>query len=277
MRFGGKTKSTDDDLEMIDGVDEAEIDAEEEATQRPLTSSFLSGAGSAGAPGSPGVAPEADLDYSSLGEGSRLFSKSTLLVVLIMAIAAGSLYAMHLSQVDHTATDEQKRSEARIDQLMAQLSQGADNGTLTKQGIDAMFKDMDSVLGWLNNDRTESQVPVEFTRRNPFALLASKTETPKVGATKVDPEAVRIAALRAKLDTEIRTFKLQSVVPGGRSPVAIVNNKIVQVGAKLGSFTLVEIKDVGVVLEAEGQQFSLSLERDPNKPNDNGVRRVNDP
>mgnify|MGYP007059449291 CR=1 FL=1 len=273
MRFGGKSKSNDDELDMLDEDNVLdELNGEEEAIQQPLTSSFLSGGGDAGVPG---AMADADLDYSSLSEGSKLFSKSTMLVVLIMAVAGGSLYAMHLSQVDHTATPEQKQAEARIDQLMAQISQSPGTG-LSKEGIDNMFRDMDSVLGWLSNDRTKSQVPVEFTRRNPFALAMKKQEAAGPVKPKEDPEEVRLKALQAKLESEARTLKLQSVVPGGRTPVAIINNKIVQVGATLGSFKLVEIKDVGVLLEAEGFQFTLSLQRDPNTPNAIGRRRDGD-
>lgn len=209
-----------------------------------------------------GDAP-ADLDYSSLGEGSKVFNKSTLLIVAILVVAAGSLYAMRMTQGDTSVSEEQKKSEARVEQLMSQLKSPA--GLSADHPLKKGLADTETILQVLDHNPSQRQVPVEFTKFNPFVLIVEQPKEQPVKPTE-DEAALRRAERMKKLDAEFAAFKLQSVVPTGRKPVAIINNKIVQLGEEIGSFKVKEIQNVTVTLEAEGKEFTLSLESDPNKP-----------
>lgn len=241
-----KGEDHDDELEGDDtGADKSGDSAEE-----PNALTLMGVMGGAGG--------DADLDLQSMSEGSRLLNRGTMLVLAVVIIAAGALYGMRMSQSDAGTSEEVKSAEAKIDKLMAK-----------KVSVDGALGDTEVILTVLNDDRTRRQVPIEFTKQNPFLLLLeqAKAEGPaKAVKPAEDPEAIRRAELKQKLDAEFKKLNIQSVVPTGRTPVAIINNKILKVGQEIGSFTVKDIRNTTVVLEAEGQQYSLSLESDPNKP-----------
>ncbi len=247
--FKREKRKDDEHDEDLDG-DEAGAGDSAEAAEEPSSLTLMGVMG--------GVGGEADLDMQSMSEGSKLFNRGTLLVLAVVVIAAGALYGMRMSQSDAGTSDEIKSAEAKIDKLMAK-----------KVSVDGVLGDTEVILAVLNDDRTRRQVPIEFTKQNPFLLLLeqAKSEGPaKPVKPAEDPEVLRLAELKLKLDSEFKKLNLQSVVPTGRTPVAIINNKILQIGHDIGSFKIKDIRNTTVVLEAEGRQYSLSLESDPNKP-----------
>ena len=135
------------------------------------------------------------------------------------------------------------------------------------------MNDADFIIDQLDLDTTKRQVPVEFTKKNPFYLFVDQA-IPVADPVKPteDAEAKRIAELMKKLDAEMAKLKIQSILPNGRKPVAIIDNKIVQVGEAVGSFKVKEIQKLAVVLEAEGKEFILSIENDPNKADVKNVK-----
>ncbi len=253
MRFGpSKDDELDDDITSANAAG----GAEEEPSQIPL----MTGGGR----------PEGldgDIDYSSLDSGSKLFNKGTMLVVAIMLIAAGALYAMRVSQGDGKQSEEVRKSEAKVEQLMTQLKSAqalGGNHHLAKGSIEALLNDSEFIIAQLDVDPSKRQVPVEFTKKNPFYLFMERPID--AAPVKVEPNAEekRLAELMKKLETEISRMKIQSILPNGRKPVAIIDNKIVQVGEAVGNFRVKEIQKLAVILEADGKEFSLSIESDPN-------------
>ena len=253
MRFGkSKDEELDEDLDTTAG----ETDHEEEPSQVPL----MTGVGR----------PEgldSDIDYQSMGEGSKIFNKSTMLIVTVILIAAGALYAMRISQGDGKQSEDVRKSEAKIEQLMTQLKSaealGGDHN-LAKGSIDRLMNDAEFIISQLDVDPSKRQVPIEFTKKNPFQLFVERPV--ETVAVKVEPNAEekRQAELMKKLDNELARFKIQSILPNGRKPVAIIDGKIVQVGETIGSFKIKEIQKLAVILEAENKEFTLSIESDPN-------------
>lgn len=252
MRFG---KSKDEDLdEELPGLGDA--GAEEEPSQIPL----MTGVGRP-----EGI--DGDIDYSSLDGGSKLFSKGTMLIVAIMLIAAGALYAMRMSQGDGKQSEEVRKSEAKVEQLMTQLKSAqalGGNHNMAKGSIEALLNDSEFIIAQLDVDPTKRQVPVEFTKKNPFHLFIERPVDAPSAKVEPNAEEKRLAELMKKLDGEISRMKIQSILPNGRKPVAIIDNKIVQVGEAVGSFKVKEIQKLAVILEAEGKEFTLSIESDPN-------------
>jgi len=256
MRFG-KPKEHETDLDDIET-------AGEEPAQLPL----MMGARPEGLDG--------DIDLHSMSDGSKLFNKSTLLIVAVLLIAAGTIYAMRLSQGEKGQSEEVTKSEARIEQLMTQLKSSQAAGgdhRLAKGSIEALMNDAEFIIAQLDVDPTKRQVPVEFTKKNPFHLFIEQA-IPTAGPVKPkeDPEAKRLAELMKKLEGELARLKIQSILPNGRKPVAIIDNKIVQLGEAVGSFKVKEIQKLAVILEAEGKEFTLSIENDPNKADVKGVK-----
>ena len=251
MRFG---KSDDELEEELTGLDDA--GTEEEPSQIPL----MTGVGRP-----EGI--DGDIDYSSLDGGSKLMSKGTMLIVTIMLIAAGTLYAMRLSQGDNQQSEEVRKSEAKVEQLMTQLKSaqalGGDH-RMAKGSIEALLNDSEFIIAQLDVDPSKRQVPVEFTKKNPFYLFIERPVDAPVVKVEPNAEEKRLAELMKKLETEISRMKIQSILPNGRRPVAIIDNKIVQVGEAVGSFKVKEIQKLAVILEVDGKEFTLSIESDPN-------------
>lgn len=260
MRFGKQDDEMDD---LVDGTGDV-ADEGDEPSQIPL---MTGGIGSAAA---------GDIDYQSMSEGSKIFNKSTMLILAVLLIAAGALYAMRLSQGDNKQSEEARKSEAKIEQIMTQLksaeAMGGDH-SLAKSSIEALMNDAAFIISQLDVDPSKRQVPVEFTKKNPFFIFvdrAADAPTPKI---EPDLEAQKQAELIKRLETELSRFRIQSIIPTGPRPVAIIDNKIVQLGETVGSFKIKEIQKLAVVLTAEDRDFILSIESDPNKPE---IRRVRD-
>ncbi len=262
MRFGNtKEGPAEDEL----AEDALHGDGGEEPSQIPL----MTGVGR----------PEGldgDIDYRSMGEGSKLLNKGTLLILGVVLIAGGALYAMRLSQGDSGPTEEVKKADARIEQLMTQIKSSEAAGgdhKLARGSIEALMHDAEFIIAQLDVDPSKRQVPVEYTKKNPFYLFIDQAATPVAAKPSEDAEAKRLAEQQKQLAAELARFKLGSILPNGRKPVAIIDNKIVQVGEAVGSFKVKEIQKLAVVLESEnGTEFTLSIENDPNKPEIRGVK-----
>ena len=96
---------------------------------------------------------------------------------------------------------------------------------------EALMNDAEFIIAQLDVDPTKRQVPVEFTKKNPFYLFIEKAVAVAEPLKPTeDVEAKRKAELMKKLEGELARFKLQSILPNGRKPVAIIDNKIVQIG-----------------------------------------------
>lgn len=221
-----------------------------------------------GAGGRPEGMPEAnaDIDFDA-GGGSKSVSTSTLVVLLVASIAAGTLYLMRKSGTD-TSTIGGKEIEAKIEMALAKLSQPgamASQDPLQKGNLDKLFSDTDSIVHMFASDSTTRQVPIEFVKKNPFAMPMERTVVvPTATGEKVVVQRQDDFRER-KLREELKDLKLQTVMRG-RVPVAIINGNFVQVDQKVGSFTLKSIDDLGVKLEADGLSFSLTMEdKNPSK------------
>ena len=254
MRFG---KSKDEEIEEDIEAGDAAPEIEEEPSQVPL----MTGVGRPD-----GL--DSDIDYQSMGEGSKIFNKSTMLIVTVILIAAGALYAMRISQGDGKQSEDVRKSEAKIEQLMTQLKSAdalGGNHSLAKGSIDKLMNDAEFIISQLDVDPSKRQVPIEFTKKNPFYLFMERpVEAVATKAAEPNAEEKKQAELMKKLEGDLGRFKIQSILPNGRKPVAIIDGKIVQVGETIGSFKVKEIQKLAVILEAEGKEFTLSIESDPN-------------
>lgn len=194
-------------------------------------------------------------------------SGSTGMLVLLLAVVVGggALWAMRMAGSDEPVaaggTEAEQKIEAALQRLSAQQGDGSADATeATRHALDMLFKDTDEVIAMFANDPTRNQVGLEDLQKNPFKLLVprSESDSDEPEATPVD-EAERARQQRlAELENERSRLKVQSVLTGDPS-VAVINDRVVQVGDEVGSFTVSSIGQQGVRLSAEGQTFTLKL------------------
>ena len=240
-------------------INEMKTDGDETTANdhEPMTMSLMAGVAR------PDDLPEAsDLDLESMKGPSKLFSKSSMVIVLVFLIAAGTLYAMRLSQSD-SSDGAISDVEAKIDTALAKLSQIAamrSDDPIHPQNIDKLFESTEKVIELFNNDPTRLQVSIDNVQKNPF-VLGSEPTTTVPGNVPGTASDKRVDKRLAQLQKEVAELQLQSV-SGGRRPAAIISGEIMASGFKIGSFTVgkISVEHKAVQLVAEGHVFILTMD-----------------
>lgn len=197
-------------------------------------------------------------------QGVKL-NQSTMLLLVVLLIAGGSIYLMRLSQTEASTNGASKEVEARIEQAIAKLMNKdamAENDSLSRKNIDALLEKPEQVMSVLNADPSRKQVPLEFVQKNPFMLPSGKAVAAEVSE---GPAPARTNEISRKIEKELKELKLQSVMNGGRTPVALINNQLVQPGQTLGSFTVKAITGMTVELAIDDKVFKLNMEENPDQ------------
>ncbi len=148
-----------------------------------------------------------------MGEGSEKKSmKGMLIVVLVVGLAAGSLYSMHTLTKVTAASGRNDEIDATVDRFLKSVA-GAKNPDGTDRDPD-LVSGHNEIVKVLTNNYIEHQVELD---RNPFTFDIGD------GGDTGGPTNSRSAVERAfaKLD-------LKSVI-GGSRPLANINGKIVRV------------------------------------------------
>ncbi|MFW6060569.1 MAG: hypothetical protein ACODAQ_10325 [Phycisphaeraceae bacterium] len=199
-----------------------------------------------------------DSDFADVdGAGGSGISQSTILVVVVLVIAVGSLYAMRLTQGDLSDTDSQ--IEAKIEQTLIKLgnpeAMSADS-PLRPENLQALFRDTDQIISTLEIDLTGRQVPSDEIQKNPFELAIDRSQP-------ADPDAAagRRQAELERLREELSQLNLQSVMGDGDGAIAVIGGEFYQVGQTVGSFeiTAVDGSNSTVQLTAADETFVLKM------------------
>lgn len=203
-------------------------------------------------------ADDADFSYVDEAGGSRI-NQSTILVIVVLVIAAGSLYAMRLTQGEIT-TEAGAKIEAKIEQTLIKLGNPAtmsEDNPLRPENLQALFRDTDEIISTLKFDLSGRQVPSDQVRKNPFQL-AIKKEAPVTPDTSGRQREAQLERLRA----ELSSLNLQSVMGAGGSAVAVIDGEFYQVGQSVGSFRITAIQGSGSIVElsALGEKFQLTMD-----------------
>ena len=209
--------------------------------------------------------PQADeIDPGQIDEGgSRALSQGTILVIAVVLIAAGSLYAMRLTQGEiDPDSQKQQQVEAKMEQILAKLSNPAAmsaDDPLRPANMQALFKDTDKIVGMLDTDLTNRQVPAQFVKKNPFELPQVEKEEKAEPKNNYDQQQ-RQAELR-RLRNKLGTLSLQTVMQGGSGPIAVINGDFYKPGQSIEDFKITSIntKTLTVKLTASGETFRLSM------------------
>lgn len=156
------------------------------------------------------------------------------------------------------------------------------NAGMKLEKFDADFKpasgtsatQVTKVLEELAMHEAPLQVPGDAMKRNPFLLDMPKTEVavqpeaePAPAAPTVDKEALARQALIA--DT-LKGLAVTSVIRG-QMPLVRINDKLYRVGDRIGKvLDVIEISDRGVILSADGKQYTLNLKDEQRPEGDEG-------
>ena len=243
-----------------------------ESTDAQQTGSALSMmSGSARPEGLPEVE---SLDLQETKGKKTVLNQSTMLILVVAVIAAGSLYGMRLTQQDLGATAQTIKAEKRIDKALAEhnksKSKGQEGDLLAVGNVQKIVDDTEGLESILRPDMAQQQVPVNFVKKNPFIMPVAKSASSDGGPRESRAEQAKRRKQRQELMNELKTFELQSVMQGAR-PVAIISGELVQPGQTLGRFMVKEIRDVSVDLEYNGEIFQLAME-DPSKEKSTRLR-----
>jgi hypothetical protein len=197
-----------------------------------------------------------DAGYSE--EPKAKMNTSTLALIASFMAAVAVIYLLGLHNKPRQASAEQAAHEQKVSSAITELLQK--NGKAEQ--IQNLFKDTDKLVqmfySYLGSKATQSaELP-----GNPFA---SESVTPVPGTSQaavfVASNAGEAENLRRIAET-FNTLKLQSVMVGGKNTVAMINNRMLQVGGTIGDLTVTTIEPSRVVLSYGSNHFELKLSRD---------------
>ena len=203
--------------------------------------------------------PDDGYEGEQLPGGNGLLSHTTLLIVAVAIIAAGSLFLMRASQGELTNSAEMDKIETKIADALNKLHNPSllqEGDPLRESNLNTLLMPTDEITAIFNNDVRDQQVPIEQVKKNPFAISLVDKGPNSIPDTKQKDRAL------AKLRDEANSLDLQSIMLGSRN-IAVIGGEFYKRGDKLGSFTVTEIDKFTVYLQANGNPFELSL-RDQN-------------
>lgn len=209
-----------------------------------------------------GLGEEDGLDLDAIDGKGRGMNKGTLIAMAVIVVGVGTLWLMRAGQ-NELIGQASAEVEAKIEQALARLTNPdalATDDPLRKENLKALFGDTEQVLAMFSTDPTKQQVPIEFVKKNPFTLPATKKIAPPV--VKVDDSAV---AKQKELERQLKSFKLaakglqlQSVL-GGKHPAAVINGDVIRVGQAVGEFKLVKVNRLSVIVRGGQWNFELKM------------------
>ncbi|MCC6683113.1 MAG: hypothetical protein IT445_19625 [Phycisphaeraceae bacterium] len=231
---------------------EEETSGQDNDQKQIASLSMLAGSGSFGEV-DPAAAGSADTGRNFLGQ-------TTLLIVVVALVAAGSLYAMRLTQ-GIEPKDDSRELEARMDNWITKLSSPDKvdpRDPIHPDNLGLLFQDASQVLTLLNSDSTEHQVPIRYVKKNPF-LFSFDEEQPIDTIADANATELALARRRLQLEQSLSKYRVDSIMIGRRS-VAIINNQMVQVGDHLGDFVVESIEPMQVIVRLGEQRFNLAID-----------------
>lgn len=194
------------------------------------------------------LAELAGADHTEPGSASaprRVVSTQTLLIVGVLVASAAVLLGMRRYGMGAGL----RFSTVEIDYALDDVSGDR-------------LADHQRVLAVLARSGAPAQIPAFRIQKNPFELIVvrGQTEAGADASTRAEQRAEELRRQREEaIRTALRTISVQAVM-NGPVPVARVNGRILRVGDRLDDmFTIAAIEERGVVLEADGQRYTVYL------------------
>ncbi|MEK6701868.1 MAG: hypothetical protein AABZ53_06370 [Planctomycetota bacterium] len=204
-------------------------------------------------------------DTPAPSKSSRIVS-THILTLALLAFGGASLYGMRVYSQRTGMAGE------RVDV------------SLTPLGVDSVTEAQTRrVLADLECQGIPEQVPLEGSRRNPFALVSvGNVAVVDDSDHRLSEEQRRLAEEKARLDavreqeiaSTLESLEITSVMLGPR-PIARISGKIYRVGDKVAKvFSVLEIGERGVKLGCDGREYERLMKSELNSgshPDDNDI------
>lgn len=198
------------------------------------------------------------IDLVGTATGKKRVSDATVVLVGTLLVGAGILTGMRWLGTKSSSLGVDKAIEKTVNDFLGRTS------TASARTTESTSAESEMVLDSLTEDRTESQVSLEYVKKNPFVLRLARGHSTDSGEGDLDiaaqREQARLAELRRTLERNAEAMRLSSIMGQAGKRVAVLNNLVVQVGDVVNeTYTITDITAFEVVLEAEGMEFRKSL------------------
>jgi hypothetical protein len=202
-----------------------------------------------------GVGGGAEPDFSVEGSGKPKFNGPTFVLFGAFAAALLVIYLLGLQNKPRAASAEQVAHEQEVQSAITELLQK--NGKAGQ--LSGLFQDTDKLVKMFYSYLGTQTEKTPELPHDPFAndevrAASSPEEVAVVPSNFVEAEKLR------KVAETFSGLKLQSVMVG-RTSVAMINNRMVTTGAKVGELTVTTIEPGRVLLNYEKNTFELKLYR----------------
>ena len=186
------------------------------------------------------------------------FNGATLALIASFAAALLVIYLVGLQNRPRTASAAQVEREQQVQSAITELLQK--NGKAEQ--IKSLFSDTKRLVPMFYSYLgAQNGTPPELSA-DPFSPPdLSKPEVSSLDPIPVVPTNTAEAEKLRKIAETFNGLKLQSVMVSKSNSAAMINNRLVTVGAQLGELTVTEIEATRVILSFGPHKFELKLIR----------------
>jgi hypothetical protein len=183
----------------------------------------------------------------------------TAVLTLVFMGGLAVIYAVGLLHKPRAADAAQAETDNQINTALQQLVDKTGGGNHLKN----MFADTDKLVRMFYEYPGKASLPVEALPGNPFEHLAParvhddpiQPIIPHIDNSGAEEERMR------KLAESFAQLKLQTVMVSTGLSMAQINGKLVQVGGKVGEFTVDSIESKRVIVRSGEHKFELLLDQ----------------
>lgn len=185
-------------------------------------------------------------EYLSCAQRGKTVKQGTIVLVLLFAVGAGSIWWMIKKSSPATAQAASDESAMQIEKVLAQLSsyQTEANGQ------------MDSVLRRFHQSSEIGQIEANELKKNPF-----RREVPAASEEPVeDLSQSQQAMLQDEVGRQAGRLQLWSISARDRNSCCMINDKVLYVGNEIEGFKILKIEPHRVIVGRDGFQVELKIQ-----------------
>ncbi len=178
-----------------------------------------------------------------------------MLIVAVFAASLIGLYIYSISRGPKEASAKEQLVEAQVDNAiltLKALSQTSPKSNSATRMVEAFYY-----------EAKQRQVPLEKLNGNPFIFIPPEPvepAEPEVKEFDKTPEPNAQEKELADAMAEVKKLKLQSVMVGSSSAIAMISNNLLSVGQEISGWTVTSIAPRKVVLSWKDQKYVLELQ-----------------
>lgn len=193
-------------------------------------------------------AETAEAAYDVKGKTNNI-QRSTMIIMVTCLLGVGGIYLFSTKNKPSDQPTVDTEIEAKVDVALAKLQDHQ-----AKAKSQKLFKDSEDMVKTFYEYPAKQQVKLDELQRDPFAREV------KDAGPIVESDDVIQARLRRKLNEQLVNIKLQSVLQGPSGGRCLINGTVYGLQQiVLDTFTIKDIQDEKVILEAEGLDFELTM------------------